>query len=657
MELKYSSYKELHDFSLQQPDRYWKQCASVLHWEKFPTKILDSSNAPFYKWYSDGELNITYNCVDRHAKANPDKPALIYEGPIAKQTRVMTYKELHEKVALFAGVLVSKGLKKGDRAIIYMPMVLESAVYILACARIGVVHSIVFGGFAARELANRINDCDPKIILSASCGLEPHKVVTYPDLIREALVLTNRVGLATVYVNRPQNLLTELGEGESLYDTEMENAKPADPVIVESTHPLYILYTSGTTGQPKGIYRDVGGTAAGMMLSMELGFGFGPNSTIFATSDIGWVVGHSYIIYGPLLWGGTSIIYEGKPVGTPDVTAYFKIVEKYKVDVLYSSPTAIRAIRREDPEANLIKACDLSSLRVLGMVGERTDIHTYEFLKNLVPESCLYNDTYWQTETGWFISANFTQPERFTTKGGSCTKAYPGFDVQVLDDEGHRIYGSDELGHVCIKLPLPPGFMTSLWNNDKFFVEKYLTEFEGFYYTGDTGFLDEDGYLHIMTRTDDLIQVAGHRLSTAQLEEVLISHPAVAEAIVVGLKDALKGQIPFGLVVLKEGRDIPQDTLLKELVAIVRKEIGPVAFFQNATVVAKLPKTRSGKILRGTVRKILDGEEWAMPATLDDPETLKYITEVKDSIKLKRDTDITFDSDITHLNFKKLKVD
>lgn len=657
MEKKFTTYKELYDFSLSNPEEFWKQKALNIDWAEFPQKILDSSNSPFYKWYEDGNINIAYNCVDRHAKKNPGKPAFIYEGPIAKETRIMTYGELLEKISLFAGVLVSKGLKKGDRAIIYMPMILEGAIYALACARIGVIHSIVFGGFAARELANRIIDCDPKIVLSASCGLEPHKIVDYPSLIQEALELANRVGMTTIFVDRPQNKITNLKEGQFFYHEEMEKAKPEDPVMVESGHPLYILYTSGTTGQPKGIYRDTGGTAVGLMLSMELGFGFNSESTIFSTSDIGWVVGHSYIIYGPLLWGGTSIFYEGKPVGTPDVTAYFKIIEKYKVDVLYSSPTAIRAIRKEDPEAKLIKQYNLSTLKVLAMVGERTDVHTYEYLKNIIPENCLYNDTYWQTETGWFIAANFTQPERFTTKGGSCTKAYPGYDIHILDDAGHEINESLELGHVCIKLPLPPSFMISLWNNDKYFITKYLSDFKGYYYSGDTGYFDEDGYLYIMSRTDDLIQVAGHRLSTAQLEEVLISHPAIAEAVVVGLKDSIKGQIPFGLVVLKEDKQISTNILIKELVTSVRKQIGPVAFFHNAAVVKKIPKTRSGKILRGTVRKILDDEEWSMPATIEDVTTLDYIKEIKESVNLKRSMDITFDSDAKVLKHKKVKIE
>lgn len=657
MEKKYQTYDELHDDSIKNPESFWGNQMKRVDWLKTPTKILDKSNAPFYRWYSDGKLNITLNCIDRHAETNPDKIAFIYEGPIAKKTETMTYAQLKEKVSLFAGVLASKGLKKGDRAIVYMPMILESAVCILACARLGVIHSIVFGGFSSKELSNRIIDSKAKVILSASCGLEPHKIVNYPQLIEKALELSNNVGLTTIFVNRPQNLLTELKTGQSLYEEEMKTAVPHDAVEVESNHPLYILYTSGTTGQPKGIVRDTGGTAVALMLSMELGFGFGKDSVMFATSDIGWVVGHSYIIYGPLLWGGTSIFYEGKPCNTPDVGAYFRIVEQYKVDVLYSSPTAIRAIRKEDPEGEVIAKYDISTLRVLGMVGERTDIYTYEFIKKLVPDTCLYNDTYWQTETGWFISANFDKPHRFTTKGGSCTKAYPGYDIHIVSDEKKIVDEPRELGHVNIKLPMPPSFMLSLWENDEAFVKKYLSDFEGYYYTGDVGYFDEDRYLHIMTRTDDLIQVAGHRLSTAQIEEVLISHPNIAEAVVVGLKDSLKGQIPFGVLVFKKGQEKPLNEILKELIHIVRREIGAVAFFKNAAIAEKLPKTRSGKILRKTIRKILDNEEYTVPSTIEDLETLDYIKKIGENLNLERTVDIKFDDDLHQVQNKKVKME
>jgi propionyl-CoA synthetase len=656
MEKKYQTYNEISRDSLDNPESFYATRAKTIDWVKEPTQILDAADKPFARWFKDGVMNIAYNCVDRHAKANPDKLAFIYEGPIAKETRTMTYGQLLDQVSRLAGALKTMGLNKGDRAIIYMPMVLESAVCMLACARIGVIHSVVFGGFSSKELASRIRDCKPKIILSASCGLEPHKTIEYPVMVREACRIAENENLLTIFLDRKQHPISKLQSNERFYHDIVADACLADPEPVESSHPLYILYTSGTTGQPKGIYRDCGGTAVSLILSMELGFGFTKDSIIFATSDIGWVVGHSYMVYGPLLCGGTSIFYEGKPVGTPDVKAYFSIVEKYKVDILYSSPTAIRSIKKEDPEATKVKECDISSLKVIGMVGERTDIYTYEYLKRLTPNDCLYNDTYWQTETGHFISANFMQPERFKTKGGSCTKAYPGYDIYIKDDSGQLVETAKELGHVVIKLPMPPGFMSGLWNNNEYFLKKYMEDFPGYYYTGDAGYFDEDGYLHILTRTDDVINVAGHRLSTAQMEECLLKHPDIAEAAVVGIKDGLKGQIPFGLVVLKSGHVKDINELTKEVIAIVRDEIGPVAFFQNMVIVPKLPKTRSGKILRATIKKIIDSEEWRYPETIDDSTTLDYLTDMAGKLSIKRDLDIVFDENIDHIDSKKIKL-
>jgi propionyl-CoA synthetase len=656
MEKSYQTYNELHKESIENPRDFWRSRVQTLDWVKEPIDILDDSDKPFSRWYKDGRLNISYNCIDRHAKSNPDKVALIYEGPIAKETKTMTYGQLLDEVSRLAGALTGLGVVKGDRIIIYMPMVLESAVCMLACARLGAIHSVVFGGFSSKELANRIKDCQPKIILTASCGLEPHKVIDYPTMVREALKIAGEQGLPTVYLNRPMHPVSNLEANEYFYHDLLAKSAPVEPTEVESNHPLYILYTSGTTGQPKGIYRDTAGTAVSLMLSMELGFGFSKDSIIFATSDIGWVVGHSYMVYGPLLWGGTSIFYEGKPVGTPDVKAFFSIVEKYKVDILYSSPTAIRSIKKEDPEAIHVKQCDISSLRVIGMVGERTDIYTYEYLKKLAPSDCLYNDTYWQTETGSFISANFMKPERFKTKGGSCTKAYPGWAISIKDDSGVTVETAKDLGHVVIKLPMPPGFMFSLWNNDEFFLKKYMEDFPGFYYTGDAGYFDEDGYLHVLTRTDDVINVAGHRLSTAQMEECLLKHPDIAEVAVVGIKDGLKGQIPFGLVVLKSGHTIETSVLLKEVIAIVRDEIGPVAFFQNLALIPKLPKTRSGKILRATIKKIIDNEEWRFPETIEDASTLDNLKELTAKMTIKRDLDIIFDENVEHIDSKKIKL-
>lgn len=655
LNIDYKNYNELYQESIKTPEKFWERQSKRLNWYKSPSKILDSTKKPFYRWYPDAKVNITYNCLDRHAKETPNKVAFIYEGPIAKKVKKITYKDLLEQVEKFAGVLKKKGLKSGDTLIIYMPMIIESAIVFLACARLGIIHSCVFGGFSAKELASRIRDCKPKAIVSASCGLEPHKVIFYPKMIREAKELVGDSSLLTFYVDREEGPIECLKDNEFFYLEEMKSAEREKAVELDSNHPLYILYTSGTTGDPKGIYRDQGGTAVGVMASLDYGFGFTNNSIMFATSDIGWVVGHSYIIYGPLLFGATSVIYEGKPVGTPDVGEYFRIVEKYKIDVLYSSPTAIRAIRREDPEAEIIKKYNLNSLKVVGVVGERTDIYTYEFLKKIVPKDCLYNDTYWQTETGWFISANFLKPERFGTKGGSCTKSFPGYSIKIFGDDHKEIEKPKELGHVLIKLPMPPGFMLSIWGRDKAFIEKYLTKFPGYYQTGDAGYFDEDGYLSILTRTDDIIQVAGHRLSTAQMEEAVLNHKDLAEAVVVGLKDCLKGQVPFSMVVLKKGHKRDEKELFKEIIKHVRTEIGPVACLKSLIVVTQLPKTRSGKILRRTIRKIMDGEEWKMPPTIMNESAIDEILAIADKHLCKRKNNIEFGD--KGVNSKKVKME
>ena len=648
-----NAYLDLHKSACDDPAKFWAEYwMPKVSWIKQPTKIMDDSNPPFIRWFTDGTLNFAYNCIERHLTKGPDRTALIYESPVTGRSGRMSYGELHIQVERFSTVLANKGVQSGDRVVIYMPMILESAVVMLACARIGAVISVVFGGFAAKELASRIKDCDPKIIVSASCGIEPHKVIDYRKLIDEAKSILVAAGdlesekaLPAIYFEREQKKIENWRDFEFRYQDLMNQVGSiVARAEVDSTHPLYILYTSGTTGQPKGIYRDSGGTVAGLMSSLYYAYGFNEDSIMFATSDIGWVVGHSYLTYGPLLFGGQTIFYEGKPVGTPDCTAYFRVIQKHKVSVFYTSPTAMRAIRREDPEAKTILPFDRSSIQVWGCVGERTDVHTFDLIDRLMPKGCLYNDTYWQTETGWYISANFFTPYRFPSKAGSCTKPYPGYDVRIMSDEGEEITKPNVLGNVVTKLPTPPSFMLSLWNNDKFFIEKYFSQFPGYYCTGDAGYFDEEGYLNVTSRTDDIINVAGHRLSTSQMEEAVLINQALSAAIVVGVKDALKGQRPFGLVVLKDGAELPkgEEGLIKEIITTVRKEIGPVAFFKSCIVVDKLPKTRSGKILRGIVRRIIDGEEYKFPATIEDASALGHIEEKIKEFKINLGGDISF---------------
>lgn len=653
------TYEELKRNSIgDNKEEFWRQWAEEIKWSTFPETILDSAHAPFYKWFSDGKLNITENCLDRHIEELGDLPAYHYEGPIAGVRITWTYKQLLHEVEKFSGVLVSNGISKGDTVIIYMPMILEAAAVILACARIGAIHSVVFGGFAAKELSGRIKDSGAKIIVSASCGLEPHKVVEYRPLIREALDILENGGMANItetkviYVQREQHKLSELLPTEAFYKDEMEKATPQKAVQVDSTHPLYILYTSGTTGDPKGIVRDCGGTAVALNLCLDIGFDLQKRDVMFATSDIGWVVGHSYMIYGPLLRGATSIFYEGKP-NTPDAGSFYEICERHKVKVFYTSPTAIRFLKKLDPEHTYPKKYNLSTMKVFGIVGERTDINTYDYIKEVIPVDCLYTDTYWQTETGWFISANFVKPERFAVKGGSCTKTFPGYDLCILDDESKEV-SSGKSGHVVIKLPMPPSFMSTLWRNDEFFKLKYLSQFEGYYCTADSGYIDADGYIHIMSRVDDVINTAGHRLSTASLEECLNSHPIIAESAVVGGLDDVKGTVPVGFVVIKDGSTANKLQLEKDLVKLVRHDIGPVACLNMLFVVDKLPKTRSGKILRRTLKCIIDGKEFKIPPTIEDPSVLKSIKKVVLDHGQGKKKNIVFEEDEVE---KKLKVD
>ena len=619
---------QAHRRSIDDPEGFWAEAARDIDWISAPSRVLDAGEAPLYRWFSGGVLNTCYNAVDRHViNGRADQPALIYDSPVTGTVRTYTYAELLELVARFGGVLKGLGVEPGDRVVIYMPMVPEAVVAMLACARIGAVHSVVFGGFAAHELALRIDDAQPKVIVSASCGIEPTRTVAYKPLLDAAIAEAEHAPQWCVILQRPQ-LAAELGECDLDWATVMRPgaSEPAACVPVAATDPLYILYTSGTTGRPKGIVRDHGGHAVALRWSMPNIYGIGPGDVFWAASDVGWVVGHSYIVYGPLLTGATSLLYEGKPVGTPDAGAFWRVIHDHKVNALFTAPTAFRAIKREDPDGRLIRARDLSRFRALFLAGERADPPTVAWAEEMLNVPVI--DHWWQTETGWPIGANCLGIERLPVKPGSCTRAVPGWDIRVLDPEAEgaaQEVGRGEIGALAVKLPLPPGALPTLWQADDRFVQSYLSAYPGYYQTGDAGFIDADGYIQVMTRTDDIINVAAHRLSTGEMEEVLAAHPDVAECAVMGVADALKGQVPLGLLVLKSGVARPPETIEAEAVALVRDKIGPVASFKAALVVERLPKTRSGKILRGTMRAIADGEDYRMPATIDDPAILGEI--------------------------------
>jgi propionyl-CoA synthetase len=605
--------------------------AEGIHWVKKWDKVLDDSNKPFYQWFKGGRLNTCYNALDRHVEeGRAEQLALIYDSPVTGNTvRTYTYRQLRDEVAKFAGVLAASGVGKGDRVIIYMPMVPEAAIAMLACARIGAIHSVVFGGFAANELAIRIDDATPKIMVSASCGVEVNRTIPYLPLLNGAIKLAKHKPSACIILQRPQ-LKGELTAGRDVDWAEaMKTAKPADCVTVDATDPLYILYTSGTTGQPKGVVRDNGGHAVALKWSMNNIYGAEPGDVYWAASDVGWVVGHSYIVYAPLFHGCTTILYEGKPVGTPDAGAFWRVISQHKVKMMFTAPTAFRAIKREDPDGKLIKKYDLKHFKYLFLAGERTDPDTLHWAEHKLGVPVI--DHWWQTETGWAIAANCVGLHTFPVKPGSPTKAAPGYDVRILDPDCKPVKAK-EIGAICIKLPLPPSCLPTLWNADDRYIASYLEEFPGYYKTADAGYKDEDDYLYIMARTDDIINVAGHRLSTGGMEEVLASHPDVAECAVIGVADQLKGQLPIGFLVLKAGVKKPAADIVKEVVGLVRERIGPVAAFKQATVVQRLPKTRSGKILRGTMQKIADNEEYKMPATIDDPAILGEITQALEGI-------------------------
>ena len=621
--LAVDDYREILAASLDDPAAFWAQAAHGVSWTTAPQRILDDDNPPFYRWFPDAELNTCANALDRHIEARGDQAALIYDSPVTGTKQVYTYRELLDATARFGGVLRSLGVDKGDRVVLYMPMIPEAVIAMLACARIGAVHSVVFGGFASHELANRIDDAQPVVIVTASCGIEPTRVIEYKPMLDHALTRSTHQPRACVVVQRDQLGCDLIPRRDHDWAQAMATAKPVDPVPVAATDPLYVLYTSGTTGKPKGIVRDNGGHAVALTWSMRNIYGVGPGEVFWAASDVGWVVGHSYIVYGPLLAGATTVLYEGKPIGTPDPGAFWRVVSEYGVKVLFSAPTALRAIRKEDPEGSHIGRYDLSSLKYLFQAGERLDPDTYEWASAVLGIPVI--DHWWQTETGWAIAANPIGVQQLPLKAGSPTVPMPGYDVQILHPDGSGCERGEE-GAICIRLPLPPGTLPTLWGDDARFEASYLCEHPGYYLTGDGGYLDDDGYLFVMGRIDDVINVAGHRLSTGQIEAVLAAHPAVAECAVIGVVDEIKGQVPRGFVVLKAGAR--PDGLERELVAAVRHSIGALACLHLVDIIAALPKTRSGKILRKTMRGIADGRDEPVPSTIEDAGVLDALRPV-----------------------------
>ncbi|WP_148862511.1 propionyl-CoA synthetase [Marinobacter fonticola] len=617
------SYRDEFQRSIQDPEGFWKDKAQLIDWYRTPEKILTRVDPNTYTWFEDGELNTCDLALDAHLRnGRGEQTALIYDSPVTGQQQSFSYAELHARVARFAGALQERGITKGDRVIVYMPMIPEAVVAMLACARLGAIHSVVFGGFAAHELAVRIDDATPKAILTASCGIEIQKVIPYKPLVDAAIDKAGHKPECCIVLQRSQ-VTAALVDGRDFDWSELEaNAEPVDPVPVRATDPLYILYTSGTTGKPKGVVRDHGGHAVAMRYSMDLVYGAEPGDVFWAASDVGWVVGHSYIVYGPLITGCTTVLYEGKPVKTPDAGAFWRVVADHRVNILFTAPTAFRAVRKEDPEADALHRYDIGSLKRILLAGERLDPPTYEWLREKTGLPIL--DHWWQTETGWAICCNPVGIETMAPKPGSATVPSPGYNVQVLNFKGSPTRRGDQ-GQVAVKLPLPPGCLTGIWGDPSRFIETYLSPLPGYYSSGDGGYIDEDGYVFIMGRTDDVINVAGHRLSTGEMEEVVASHPAVAECCVIGVQDEMKGQLPVGLVLLKDGAMIEHDELEEELVEMVRESIGAIACFRRAMIVDRLPKTRSGKILRRVLRSIADGENYAVPSTIDDPTILEDI--------------------------------
>ncbi len=620
-----SLYEERYARSRRDPAAFWAAAAEDLYWDRRWDKVFDDSRPPFYRWFVGGMLNTCYNAVDLHVDRGRGKQrALIYDSPVTGTVAEFTYQELRERVAVIAGALRRQGIGKGDRVIIYMPMVPEAVMAMLACARIGAIHSVVFGGFAAHELAKRIDDAKPKLVLSASCGIEVNRVIPYKPLLDGAIEVARHKPERCVILQRPQESASLVRGRDLAWDDFIAGAPPAECVPVAATDPLYVLYTSGTTGIPKGVVRDNGGHAVALKWSMSNIYGVGAGEVYWAASDIGWVVGHSYIVYAPLLNGCTSLLYEGKPVGTPDPGAFWRVCSQHGVSALFTAPTAFRAIKKEDPQGAYMAKYDLSRFRTLFLAGERCDPDTLLWARDRLGVPVV--DHWWQTETGWPIAANCVGLGMLPVKPGSPTKAVPGYEVRVLGED-NRALPAGQIGSIAIRLPLPPGCLPTLWNNDAGYEASYLTKHPGHYLTGDAGYEDEDGYLYIMSRVDDIINVAGHRLSTGAMEEVLASHPDIAECAVIGVADEIKGEVPVGFVVTKAGVERPEGEVMKELIERVRERIGPVAAFKTALLVKRLPKTRSGKILRGTMKKIAEGAEYGVPATIDDPVILGEIAE------------------------------
>ena len=628
------AYKEIYESWQTDPEGFWMKAAGAIDWVKPPSRALNPDHAPLYQWFTDAEVNACWNAVDRHVLAGRgNQLAIIHDSPVTHLRKGITYKELQTRVASLAGALRAKGVEKGDRVIIYMPMIPEALEAMLACARLGAIHSVVFGGFAANELAVRIDDCKPKAIIAASCGIEPNRIVHYKPLLDGAIDIATHKPDFCVIFQREQEVAKLIEGRDVAWHTFQYGVEPADCVPVEGDHPAYILYTSGTTGAPKGVVRHTAGHLVALNWSMRAIYNVGVGDVFWAASDVGWVVGHSYICYGPLIAGCTTVVFEGKPVGTPDAGTFWRVMSENKVKSFFTAPTALRAIRRDDPEGLFIKEYNLKNLQALYLAGERADPDTIQWAQKHLQVPVI--DHWWQTETGWAIAANPLGIEELPVKLGSPSVAMPGYDVQVLDEGGHPV-SPGTLGAIAIKLPLPPGTLPTLWNAEERFKKSYLTQFPGYYETGDAGYIDADGYLYIMARTDDVINVAGHRLSTGAMEEVLASHPDVAECAVIAVADQLKGQSPLGFVCLKKGAQTSYEDVVKQCVQLMRDKIGPVADFKRALVVERLPKTRSGKILRSTMVKIADGTEWKMPATIDDPVILDEIKTALQGIGLAK---------------------